>query len=78
MTNEELKAMVVSELKENGLDIAEDMAIAAVKVILGIIPKVAIATENKWDDLCIPMLAVLEPAILKELDKIDGKVEVVA
>jgi len=73
MNSTELKTMIIEELKKNGLDIAEDLAITIVKVILALLPKIALATENTWDDLIVPLLAVIEPAIMKELDKIDGK-----
>lgn len=73
MTNTELKTMIVDELKANGLEIAEDLAVTVVKTLLGLLPKIAIASENKFDDMLIPILGIVEPIIMKELDKIDGK-----
>ena len=73
MTNSELKKMIVDELKSNGMEIAEDAAISVVKVIFAILPKIAVATENKWDDMMLPILGIVEPIIMKELDKIDGQ-----
>lgn len=70
----EIKKMIVEELKLNGLEISEDVAIAVVKVVLGLIPKVVIATENKVDDLLLALLPIIEPKILEALDKIDGKI----
>ena len=68
-----IKAMIVAELKEQGLEIGEEMAIAAVKVILGLVPKIVIATENKIDDLLLALLPIIEPKIMEALDKIDGE-----
>jgi len=73
MTNAELKKMVVEELKKEGLDVAEEAAVSLVKALFRVIPKVVLATENKMDDLLIPVLAVVEPKIMELLDKIDGK-----
>jgi hypothetical protein len=70
----DIKKLIVEELKKEGMDIAEDAAISAVKAIFKVLPKVALATENKFDDLLIPVLGVVEPKILELLDKIDGEV----
>lgn len=75
MTNEEIKKMIVEELKKEGLEIGEDAAISTVKVLLGILKKVVITTENKYDDIALVILPVIEPAIFAALDKIDGKIE---
>lgn len=73
MTNEELKKMILDELKKEGLNIAEDTAIAAVKAVLKVVPKVVSETENKVDDLLIAILPVVEGPIMDLLDKIDGE-----
>lgn len=69
----DLKEMIKEEFKKSGLDIAEDAAVAAVKAVFSIIPKVIIATENKYDDLLLAVLPIIEPKILEMLDKIDGQ-----
>ena len=67
------KKKLVEILKKNGLNIAEDTAILAVKSIFKAIPEIVKETENKVDDLLIPLISVVEPSILKLLDKIDGE-----
>lgn len=69
-----VKKLIVEELKKSGLDIAEDAAIAAVRAVFGVLPKVFLATPNKYDDLIIPLLGVIEPKLMEMLDKIDGQV----
>ena len=59
-------------LKEHGLNVAEDTAIAAVKSIFKALPDIALKTENKVDDLFIPVVSIIEPKIIEMLDKIDG------
>jgi len=60
-------------LKEEGLEIAEDTVAAMVKATFRILPLLAKKTSNKYDDLLIPVLAVIEPKVLEMVDKIDGK-----
>jgi len=71
--NEELKKEIVESLKEAGIEIAEDTAVSVVKAIFKLLPVIVLKTENKLDDLAIPMLAVLEGPIMEMLDGIDGK-----
>lgn len=72
--NEELKKEIAELLKGKGLDVAEDAAIKAVKALFEILPMIVAKTENKYDDMLIPVLGVLEPKIIELLDKIDGEV----
>ena len=69
------KKVLVEELKKHGLDIAEDAAVSAVKAMVKSLPPFFLATENKYDDLLIAILPVLEPALINALDKIDGEVD---
>jgi len=68
------KAKLVEILKEEGVNIAEDQAVSLVKGVFKALPKIAEATENKVDDLVVPLLLVVEPKVLEVLDKIDGQV----
>jgi len=66
--------MTISEiLKEQGLDIAEDAAVATVKGVFKALPAILAVTENKYDDMLIPVLGLLEPQVIGILDKIDGE-----
>lgn len=72
VTNAELKKLIVDEFKAEGMDIAEDVAVRLVKAAFKVLPKVVLATDNKMDDLLIPLLAVVEKPVLQALDKING------
>lgn len=66
--------MSISEiLKKEGLDLAEDVSIAAVKAVLNALPAILRASPSKLDDLLIPILGIISGPILSLLDKIDGK-----
>ena len=67
------KQVLVDALKAEGLDLAEEAAMKAAKAIVKALPEFFKATENKWDDLLIALIPIVEPAILKALDKIDGE-----
>lgn len=69
-----LKKIIVDELKKEGKDIAEDAVASVVKALFKAVPKVVLATENKIDDLLVPMLGIIEPKVLEFVDKIDGEV----
>jgi hypothetical protein len=62
-------------LKDQGLDIAEDVAIATVKGVIKALPGILALTPNKFDDLLIPILGLVEAPLISLLDKIDGKVD---
>lgn len=70
----EIKSQVVAKLKASGIEIAEDAAMSTVKAAFEIIPAILAATPNKFDDLLIPLLAIIKPQILAAIDKLDGKV----
>lgn len=67
----ELKEMIMEEFKKEGLELAEESVRAACKACFRIIPKVVIASENKYDDLLLAVLPVIEPAIDKLIDDIN-------
>lgn len=69
---DEIKSIVVAACKEQGLVIAEETAVKLVKVIFKVFPDIFRATKNPFDDLLIPLLAVIEPKVVDMLDKIDG------
>ena len=72
--DEAAKKELLDGLKAAGLNVAEDAAVGVFKALISIIPKVVLASENKVDDLLVPVLAVLEPKIMEAIDKIDGEV----
>lgn len=70
---DELKKELVLELKKLGIELGEEAAIKLVQIAFRMMPKILAQTENKTDDLLIPLLALVEPKIIELLEKIDGK-----
>jgi hypothetical protein len=67
------KAKLAEILKQNGLDLAEDTAKMAVKAVFKVLPEIVKETENKMDDILIPLISVVEKPVMELLDKIDGQ-----
>ena len=67
----EIKEIIKKQLKENGLEIAEETAMLAAKVLFSSLSDIVKVTENKYDDLLIPILAVIEPKIYELIDNIN-------
>lgn len=65
------KNAIIEELKNEGLNVAEDTAVAAVKSLFSIIEKVAAGNASLL--MVVGMLNLAKPAIFAALDKIDGK-----
>lgn len=67
------RKLMVQELKDNGLDLAEEM----VEMLINVTFKVAeIAIRNsptKWDDLALPILPISKNLLLSLVDKINSK-----
>lgn len=62
------------DLKQLGLQLAEDTAQAAVKKIVRPYAEYYITqSENKIDDIILPFLDQLEKALVEAMDAIDGK-----
>ena len=73
MSEVDVKGIIAAELKAKGLDIAEDVAVKVADAIFDTIPKILRATPNKFDDLLIPVLAVVKPKVMALIDNIDGE-----
>lgn len=67
------KKEVVEILKKHGLDIAESQLTSLINGLFDAIPELVMSTENKYDDMLIPLLAVIKPALLSLVDQIDGE-----
>ena len=67
------KKVLMEELKKEGLEVAEGAAIGACKAVFKALPKFFLATENKYDDMVIPILPLVEQQMMPLLDKIDGE-----
>lgn len=58
-------------LKAEGLEVMEEASKAAIIAFIKAAPKLALASPNKYDDLLIPLLGVIEPALLKLAEEIN-------
>lgn len=65
---------LVAKLKGHGLDVAEDIAVIAVGEVVDWFKESAQLSENKYDDLILAVLPMIEAEALKQIDKIDGDV----
>lgn len=64
---------IVRVLKDEGLDIAEDMAVHAVKGAFQLIKTMLPKVNPVVALVMIPMLDTLQPLLLDVIDKIDGE-----
>lgn len=67
---EELKKEFLDALIKEGFDILEEDAMRLFKVVFPFMSKFVLATENKVDDVLAVILPVLEPYIIKYIEKI--------
>ena len=56
-----------------GLPIAEESAEIIVKETLAWLGEEVIKTENKYDDLLVALIPIIEKKLLEQVDKIDGE-----
>ena len=61
----------VEELKKEGQEVAEEAVKGIVKAVFKSLPKVVLASENKYDDMLVPVLAVVEPKVLELVEQIN-------
>ena len=62
------------KLKAEGLDLAEESVKDIVENALNTIRAIVKVTENKYDDMALPLIELAEKAIMDAVDKIDGQV----
>ena len=72
MASETVKEILMRNLKTEGLEIAEDTAVAVTKALFKTAKEVAAATANPIDDAVVGILATFEQKLLDLEDKIDG------
>ena len=66
-----LTEILVEELKKEGLEVAEEAAKMAVKALFRALPKVVVASENKYDDMLLGIIPVFEPMVMNLLEDIN-------
>lgn len=64
---------LVDKLKSKGLDVAEDAAVVVLEAVVEFVKEGAAESENKVDDLLVPLVDAIKPIVVQQLDKIDGK-----
>lgn len=67
------KKEITDILKAEGLDLAEDMAVQAVRVAFRIMIAVVPKVSNGLGAIIGPLVQIVEPQVLALLDKIDGE-----
>jgi len=75
MSEKDPVKVLVKEMKKAGLNVGEDAAKSLVKALFAALPQVVLASKNKVDDILVAILPVIEPQVIKLLDKIDGEVD---
>jgi hypothetical protein len=64
---------LTAKLKAKGLDVAEEGARVVLDAVVEYIEEGAVESENKLDDILVPLVVALKPLAEKAIDKIDGK-----
>ena len=72
MTKEEIVNKLKEELKANGLPIAEDAIQILVKVIKNVTIEAVQKSENKFDDIALPIINMAFEMLEEKVDLIDG------
>ena len=75
MTSEEkalAKKEIMKVLKEQGLDLTEEMVVTAIRASAAMLRTVIKLTPTKFDDLALPIITPIESLLLGFADKIDG------
>ena len=67
-----LSGILKDILAGEGLEVAEDVAVATVRSVFKALPKIAEKIPGKIDDMAVQIILLTEPKILEMLDKIDG------
>jgi hypothetical protein len=71
--SDQITKEVIHIFKEEGLMVAEDMAVNAVKAVLRIVEMVVPKVSTGLGLAIGPLIRIYEPKILAMLDKIDGQ-----
>ena len=66
--------VLVSKLKDAGLDVAEDAAADVFKAVMGWLKESAPLSATPIDDLVVGIATPMEGYVMAQIDKIDGEV----
>ena len=61
------------KLKDEGLDVLEDVSVVILKSVMSWIKESAELSEGKFDDMLVGVLPMIEGYVLEQIDKIDGE-----
>lgn len=64
---------LLSELKGNGLEIAEESAKVVITSVFNWLEKSAVLSENKYDDLAVILYPQLKTYALEQAEKINAQ-----
>lgn len=64
---------LVDQLKDAGVELAEDAALIVVEKALVWLKDSAELSENVYDDILVAVIPMFEAELKKQVDKIDGK-----
>ena len=64
---------LIERLKAKGMDVAEDMAKLVAVEVMDWLGDSFVLSENKYDDLVLPLMPPIKAFVVSQLDKIDGK-----
>lgn len=67
------KKDITDIFKAEGLDVAEDMAVAATRAVFKLITVMVPQVSFGLGSIILPLVNAVEPKILTMLDKIDGE-----
>jgi len=70
--DKKVKAEILGVLKVEGLDVAEDMAVVAVRGAFALIRLLAPKVSITGGAMAAAMISIIEPKILELIDAIDG------
>lgn len=64
---------IKAQLKAEGLDFAEESVKDIVENAFATINVIVKITENKYDDMALPLIELAKKVVMDAVDKIDGK-----
>ena len=69
----QVKKEIVELAKKEGLDLVEDMAANAVRTAFAILRALAPRLKGESSLIVLPIIAAIEPILMRLVDKIDGE-----
>lgn len=64
---------LAERLKSKGMDVAEDLAKLIANEVMDWLSDSFVLSDNKYDDMALPLIPPIKAFVNSQLDKIDGK-----